>query len=397
MKNLLNNSYTLLILALGILISILQPLTINSNDAYIYCDVVYPTIQNGENPYIDENLYKNKNDSVPELISFPVGYNHPPILISALNVLCSEDLFNWRYSYPLLFILNFLFASLVLFRKNIAEDNIKVSLFYFFGLNSTIFAYKSGNLTLFAHTLLILCFILFSRKFIFLSSIVFSFYLFFKIQPVFLIVILFFFRKEKDIFDFIKYTIATSAIIFSSQLFFYYDLTLSWINKVLLPNQLFKTEIINEYEVSTGVLGNPDHPTLLNLFIKLRELNIILGVFFLIVSLFFIYYSVKSLHSYESDTVLIYCFLVYFLCSYYFRSYSLIDLNLFLSLWMMNNPKYNNLILLLFCIVPQIQLILIPTSLNIYPLLMVTMILSLNLASFLKKNTIRGKEHDLDI
>ena len=80
MMRVLNIIILITIAASTLYISFDQPQTITSNDAVIHCEIMAPTIRNGLNPYIHENLVqsdirKEKRDSVSN-----TPFNHIPTL-----------------------------------------------------------------------------------------------------------------------------------------------------------------------------------------------------------------------------------------------------------------------------------------------------------------------------
>ena len=343
MMRVLNIIILITIAASTLYISFDQPQTITSNDAVIHCEIMAPTIRNGLNPYIHENLVqsdirKEKRDSVSN-----TPFNHIPTLNTLLLILCNETQVNWLNLYP--YFLLFTFSFVVLFISKIGAQPLHYSLFFLSLGNGVYQSIRNGNLSSFAFLFLVLsCYLVWKKKY-FIGGILYSVYCLYRITPLIVIVLLLFFLSNERAKKFLK---GFSSMFIPSVLFsglFQTVLLKDWFLRVLLPEKVSNkfNESLSEGRQVLGenILGDYfDIPSVLNLIHFINKLSFTLAV---VLSIFFIFSFYKLFLSlnrieFNLDTLIV-LNILHLSITPYFRSYHIIELSFIITIWLIRNHK----------------------------------------------------------
>tara|TARA_Y100000590_G_scaffold235774_1_gene265532 strand:+ start:4845 stop:6044 length:1200 start_codon:yes stop_codon:yes gene_type:complete len=330
MKKTLNIILFITIAVSTLYISFDQPQTITSNDAVIHCEIMAPTIKNGLNPYIHENLVisdtrEEKKDSISN-----TPFNHIPTLNGLLLILCNETKVNWVNLYP--YILFVIFCLAILFISTTSIQPAYYSLFFISFGNGVYQSIRSGNLSSFAFLFLVIACYMIDKDWYLIGGAFYGIYILYRMTPLVVVILILFILKNKKARQFLIgfSSIFVSSLIYSS--IFQTVLLKDWFLRVVLPESL--SNRINP-ALSEGrqmweqnILGDYfDIPSVLNFIHYFNSLSIFLGIGISIFTLYSLYKILLSIDRFELNLeIFLVLNLVHLAISPYFRSYHIIEL-----------------------------------------------------------------------
>ena len=353
--NILKNFLLIISLVLFCVVLINEPRSVTKNDALIHCEITNILTFNNLDPYLEENIEKVYPKIFPVEIE-KIGSNYLPLVIKSFKLLCHPYI-NWVENYKYFLAI----VPIIFLFFNFKNSSVSIALLLT-GFNGFYQAFRSGNISIVAQLILVLFFInLFRKKFV-LSSLLFSLLVYIKVTMLPIYIVLLIAIKNEEIKKFIKFSIPTLFSLIYITYLLEGEIFKTWINYY---NIFSSSETVNSFNVINDIFGNYyDTPSVPNLLFYLYQSNLFI---FFSVSLLVLIFCVLLLNNLRKrnvpiEQIFIDIFILYFLLNPYLRTYHLFEMAILLAFYMKDRNSKSIIVILLFCIIPQITLLEIGTE-----------------------------------